>query len=89
MLNLSIKNLDQQSSVVIYKWIDLDSEEYKIIDDNPAFTKKCIKIGFEENFIIPDSLGRLWCKGSSCYHPFHLEYGKLYYGLKISAKAAN
>ncbi len=49
MLNLSIKHLDQQSSVIIYKWIDMDSEEYKIVDDNPAFTKKCIKIGF--NFL--------------------------------------
>ena len=89
MLDLTTKSLDQQSSVRIDKWIELDSEEWKNVDDNPSFTKKCIKIGFEEKFIFTDSLGRLWCKGSNCYHPFHLEYKNCYYGLKISAKAAN
>ncbi len=90
---MSPKELEAQSPVKIERWVDIDSEEWRELDDTPAFTKKCLKVGFEEPaFMFTDSLGRVWCKPSEegkPYFPFHFEYGSTLIGYRISKKAAN
>lgn len=85
------KELDFQSEVKINRWIDIDSEECKLLDDNIEFTKKVLKIGFgKEPFFILDKEGRIWGKSDNGkYYPFHFEYGKQLIGYRISKKASN
>jgi hypothetical protein len=82
--------LDQQSKVKVDKWLDLDSEECKDKDPDMPFTKKCLRIGAEDKFLLVDSLGRIWGKGDGGrYYPFHFEYGKKIYGYRLATTAAN
>lgn len=95
------KELDDQNTIKIDEWVDIDSERWREVDDNPSFTKRIIRIGFEGGrilrgideppFLIADSLGRLWIKNrrTGSYSPFHLEYGRKLLGFRISAKAVN
>lgn len=85
------KELDAQSSIKIDRWVDLESEECKEMDDTYTFTKKCIRIGFEDGWMLVDSLGRIWGKGSgsTIYFPFHFEFGKKLIGYRLSKQAAN
>lgn len=86
------KELDAQNIIKIDEWVDIDSERWREVDDNPSFTKKIIRLGFEEPpFLFADTLGRLWGKSKETerYFPFHLEYGKKLIGFRISKKAAN
>lgn len=87
------KELDEQSPVIIDKWVDVDSEECRDKDDNRDFTKKILRMGFEDPaFLFVDSLGRIWGKptdpGTPAY-PFHFEYGKKLIGYRISKRAVN
>jgi hypothetical protein len=83
---LKPSELDKQSPVSLDGWVDIDSERFKEVDDNPSFTKKIIRLGI----VNPDSLGRLWGKNKDdVYYPLHLEYGKKKYGIRIAKKAAN
>ena len=87
------KELEAQSPVKIVRWVDIDSDDWRELDDTPAFTKKCLKFGFEEPaFMFCDSLGRVWCKPQEegkPFVPFHFEYGSTLIGYRISKKAAN
>ncbi len=89
MTNLTPEQLDQQCKVHIHKWLDMDSEDYKLRDDNIAFSKKCLRIGFEDGFLFVDKLGRVWGIGNDGFYPFHFEYGNKLYGYRIAKKAAN
>ena len=86
-------DLDKQSPIKIDRWIDVDSEEWREKDDTPAFTKKCLRYGLEENgFFILDSLGRVWAKPngtSPFYIPFHFNLRGKTYGYRLTTKAAN
>jgi hypothetical protein len=84
------KELDNQCKVFLDDWVDLDSERWKETDDNPAFTKKIIRLLLDDG-LFADSLGRIWgkSKDGESYYPFHYEYGKKKYGIRISKKAAN
>lgn len=71
------EQLDAQSAIKIDKWVDLESEDAKLMDDNRDLTKKMLRIGFEEGVMITDSDGRVWGhdpKGGPWF-PFHFEYG--------------
>lgn len=87
----SPKELDAQSKIHIDKWLDVDSEEVKSMDDNYAFTKQCIRLGFvEPAFFAVDSLGRIWGRGEdNRYYPFHFNKGKELIGYRLSKKATN
>lgn len=87
----SPKELDAQSKIKLDGWVDLDSERWREVDDDPGLTKKFIRLGFKEPaFFFTDSDGRIWGKGEDgLYYPYHLEYGKKKYGIRINAKAAN
>lgn len=84
-------DFEKQSPVLITRWLDVDSEEAKCLDENRALTKKMLKLGFEEKFMILDSLGRIWGlnKETGVYFPFHFENGKELIGYRISKNAAN
>jgi hypothetical protein len=89
-LELSPSILDEQSEVKIDKWIDINSEECKDKDDNLPLTKKWLKWGIEDNFLFADRNGRVWGKGNEGkYYPYHLEYGKKLYGIRLAQVAAN
>lgn len=90
-LELNPEQLDAQCPVKIDRWIDIDSEEAKRIDDNRAFTKKIIKIGFEGSYLFIDTHGRLWGKTKKCdqYSPLHIEHGNKLIGYRMSKNAAN
>lgn len=82
---------DKQSPIKIKRWVDIDSEEAKALDNDRALTKKMLKIGFEEKFMTLDSLGRIWGinKENNIYYPFHFENGNDLIGYRIAKKAAN
>lgn len=87
---MKAKDLDAQSVIYISKWVDVDSQECKMLDDNRPFTKKCIMVLSETGNMITDELGRIWGKGTDgSYYPLHLEVGTKLYGLKMPKKAAN
>lgn len=69
--------LDAQSPIKVNRWVDVHSDECKIIDDGTHdFTLLCIKYGMEDGSMFTDSLVRLWGKwGNGPCHPFHAEYG--------------
>jgi hypothetical protein len=85
------KELDAQSQIVISKWVDLDSEEWRQLDDDPSFTKKIIRLGMQEPaYLATDLSGRIWGRGENGrYYPLHFENGKRLIGVRISKKAAN
>lgn len=86
--------LDKMHSIKIDRWLDVNSSEWKELDDDYQFTKKIIKIGFEGSptYFIVDELGRIFGRhqDQTSYHPLHIETksGKLI-GAKLSSKAAN
>ncbi|HEY5268166.1 MAG TPA: hypothetical protein VII94_03450 [Candidatus Saccharimonadales bacterium] len=87
---LNAKQLDAQSVTFLDGWVDLDSTSWKEVDDNPSFTRRCIKIGMDSNYLVTDNFGRLWGMGENkLYYPFHLEYGSKKFGIRLPKKAAN
>ena len=89
---LSAKELDEQCQINLESWIELDSQRWRDLDDDPSFTKRVLKVALEEPaFLYFDIQGRLWGKGNEGnYFPFHIETsnGKKY-GIRVSKKAAN
>ena len=87
----SPKELDAQCQVQLDGWVDLDSERWRETDSDPALTKKWLVMLMKEPaYLFTDSDGRVWGKGENgIYYPYHYEYGKKKYGLRISKKAAN
>lgn len=88
---LSPDFLDKQSKIKIHRWVNIGSEEYRMIDDIPDFTKKCMRIGFEEGFMFADIHGRLWGKdrNKEIYFPFHIDYDGKNYGFRVASAASN
>lgn len=85
------KELDAQSKIKVDRWIDVDSEEWRELDDDPALTKRMIKLGFQKpEYFFADTMGRIWGKGEDGrYYPFHFtSYGKNI-GYRLPKKAAN
>jgi hypothetical protein len=85
------KELDAQSKIKIDRWIDVDSEESWELDDDPALTKKLIRLGFQKpEYFFTDSMGRIWGRGEDGhYYPYHFtSYGKNI-GYRLPKKAAN
>jgi len=88
----SPSELDKQSKIKIDRWIDLYSEECRMLDENYNFTMKIVKMLLlkEPAFLFSDLTGRLWGKGENeIFYPFHFEYGNKLIGYKISKRAAN
>ena len=87
----SPKELDEQSPITLDGWVDIDSERWREIDDDPGLTKKWLRLGFQEPaYFFTDTDGRVWGRGENGYwYPYHIEYGKKKYGLRIAKKAAN
>jgi len=87
----SPEELDAQSEVQLDGWVDIDSERWREVDDDPKLTKRWIRLGFmDPPFLFTDSLGRIWGKGDqNRWYPYHLEYGKKKYGIRMSVRAVN
>jgi hypothetical protein len=85
------RELDAQSLIQLDGWVDVDSERWREIDDDPALTKKWLKLGLQEPaYFFLDTEGRVWGRGENGYwYPYHIDYGKKKYGLRIAKKAAN
>jgi hypothetical protein len=84
--------LDKQVTVQISRWIELYSEECRMIDDNYDFTMKLVKMLLlkEPAYLFTDSSGRIFGKGQDgTFYPFHTEYQGKLVGYKISKRAAN
>ncbi len=83
--------LDKQSPVKIDRWVDIDSEEAKTLDEDRALTKKMVRIGFEDKWMITDNLGRIWGFNAekNLFFPFHFENGKELIGYRMAKVAAN
>lgn len=88
---MSPEELEAQSPVHIDKWIDIASEDAQLMDQDFELTKKMMKIGFEDGWMITDSLGRIYGKNpeKGIYFPFHFEYGSLLIGYRNCKKASN
>jgi len=96
---LSPAQLDLQSPVKIDYWVDINSKEWKDLEevyvDEALSIKKVLKIGFEEPaFLFTDTLGRIWGKKESGqYYPLHFEAGwgteKKLVGYRLAVKASN
>ncbi len=87
------QELDAQSPVKIDRWIDVDSEECKDMDETPDFTRKIMRIGFEDGWLFTDLQGRIWGHAKNeengPFFPFHFEWGSQLIGYRISKRAAN
>ena len=90
-MDLTPQELDAQSPIKIDRWLDVDSQEWRDMDDDPGLTKKFLRLGFQEPpFFFTDALGRVWGKGEDGrFYPFHFNIGKKLYGYRISKKAVN
>ena len=91
-MTLSPKQLDVQAKIKIDYWLDVESERCKEIDNNYAFTKKMIKMLYDQSpqYLFTDNLGRFWgCGEDGVYYPFHMEYNGQLVGYRLSKKAAN
>ena len=90
---LNAHKLDIQSPVIIDKWIDIDSEEFKRLNspEEIKITKYFLKVGFgKDPFMFVDELGRIWGKGDNgIFWPFHFKFEKKNFGHRISSKAVN
>jgi hypothetical protein len=82
------KKLDAQCKIKISRWVDLHSDECKIMDDNYALTKKMYKMLFGKEMFV-DFSGRIWGGGRDGFYPFHFEYNGALVGYKISKLASN
>ena len=88
--------LDAQSEVHIDRYVDMGSEEARMLDEDPDLTKKFFKIGVEAGALRIDSNGRVWGlnKTTEVFYPFHTEsvsesgITKLI-GFRIAKKASN
>ena len=83
--------LDAQSKIHVDRWVELDSQEWRELEETPAFTKKIVALGFKEPaYLFTDMLGRIWGKGEDgLYYPFHMNKGAKVIGYRISKRAAN
>lgn len=83
--------LDAQSKIKVHRWIELGSEEWRMLDETPEFTKRIVHLGFQEPaYLFTDLNGRIWGKGEDgYYYPFHFNKGTTIIGYRISKRAAN
>lgn len=90
-MELSPGELDEQSPVHIHRWVDVHSEECRMMDDDHSLTMRIMRMGFQEPpFFFTDSMGRIFGKGEGGkYYPFHMEYGNQLIGFRLPKKAAN
>lgn len=86
---MKAKDLDAQSTVYISKWVEVDSDECRRLDDNRPFTKKCIRVLEETGNLVVDEQGRIWGRGDTYYYPLHIEVNGRNYGFKMAKKALN
>lgn len=87
----SPKELDAQSLVQLDGWVDLDSERWREVDSDPGLTKKWLHMLMREPaYLFTDTNGRVWGRGENgVYYPYHLEYGKKKFGIRMPKKAAS
>jgi hypothetical protein len=87
----SPQELDQQAKIIVDKWLEVESEDCRKMDQNYFLTKRIIELGFQEPaYLMADQNGRLWGRGVDQYwYPFHFEYDGQLIGYKLSKKAAN
>ena len=57
-MDLSPKQLDEQSSVQLDGWLEMDSEKWREADDNPNLTRKWLRM-LLGNALFVDKLGRV------------------------------
>ena len=88
---LSPAFLDSQALITVSRWLDVDSDECRELDDNQEFTRKILRLGFADPpFLFCDSLGRIWGRGNwNTLYPFHFESGKELIGYRMSKRADN
>lgn len=87
---MSPRELDNQSTIQIDGWLDIDSEECRYKDTNFQLTKQWLRIGLEDKYLFLDSHGRVWGKGNNeKMYPYHITYGKKIYGIRVAKKASN
>ncbi len=85
------QELDAQSKILIKRWIEVGSQEWRELDNTPGFTKMIIReLTKEPAYLFADTLGRLWGKGEDGrYYPFHFTSFGENIGYRVSARAAN
>lgn len=89
----SPKELDNQASVKIKRWIDIHSEECRMKDQNQKTAIKWMRLLMASPgpALFTDSNGRLWGKGKEGgYFPYHFEdENHNLYGYRLSKNAFN
>ncbi len=89
---LTPNQLDAQSKIQVDRWVEVESDECRTLDDNYSLTKKMIHMLHDKKpaYLFTDSLGRLFGKGTDgLFYPFHFEYNGKLIGYRLSKKAAN
>lgn len=91
MLMPNPRELDRNSPVFIYEWVELNSERHQSLDDDPKLTYKWFQMLTKEPaYIRLDFFGRAWCINSDGkWTPYHFDKNGKNYGIKVSKKAAN
>lgn len=70
--------------VDIKRWIDIDGEEFKSLEDSSTI-RKIINMGLEAGAITLDNNGYMWNREN----PIHAEKGSELVGIRYSKKAVN
>jgi hypothetical protein len=83
--------LDTQTKIKVNRWIEVGSEEWRMLDETPEFTKKIIALGFKEPaYLFTDANGRIWGKGEDgFFYPFHFKQGSTVIGYRLTKRAVN
>jgi hypothetical protein len=85
------KDLDRQCQISLHRWIDLFSEEAKMLDPDHKLSVEWFKMLTQEPADLHlDANGRIWMiSNNGIWCPYHFSYGNQLIGYKISSKATN
>jgi hypothetical protein len=82
--------LDAQCDVPIEEWVVLGSEKHRQTDEYYRISQQLLSEAVENSFIKMDANGRVWVHGpNEEMIPYHFEYEKKLYGIRIPASAPN
>lgn len=76
---------ENQSPIKINKWIDIGSEEHRMLDPDYKLAISWFKMLTKSGDLVTDSLGRIWGKSkNNNWYPYHFNIGKINYGYRQS-----
>lgn len=89
IVSVSSDDLIRNSPFTIKKWVDLYSDELKMMVNDHKAIHTMIRSMIKDNHVYVDAHGRIWSYSFGSYSPVHIEYGKNKYGIRLIKAASN